>query len=336
MIRSFAAVMAGVAWLAAGPVPAQTLDAVAERERLNCGIDTDLVGFASRDASGNWNGFDIAFCRAVAGAVLGDPQAVDITLLEGERPLDALRSGEIDLVARASTYTRDLDPEFDLVGVSYYDGQGFIVPKESGITSARELDEAQICVRPDSTDEEGLEDFFGVNEIRYRAVDVAGTADALEKYSAGDCEAYTTDAAALAASRATFESPQDHVILPEIITKEPLGPLVRHDDDRWTDVVRWVLQALIAAEEYQITSANITDLAGSSDDPRINRLLGDEGDLGGKIGLPADWAVRAIEAGGNYGEIFERYIGELTPIGLNRGLNAQWTDGGLLYAPPFR
>ncbi|TCP40461.1 amino acid ABC transporter substrate-binding protein [Rhodovulum marinum] len=328
-----------VASLVAGGAAAATLDDVKARGKLNCGTNTGLVGFAAPDANGDWQGFDVAVCRAVAAAVLGDQSAVEFVPTTGKTRFTALASGEIDVLARNTTWTfsRDVDLKFTFIGVNYYDGQGFMVPKSLGVSSAKELDGATVCIQTGTTTELNLADFFRVNNISYEPVPIETNAEAQQQYLAGACDAYTTDASGLAATRATFEDPTAHVILPEIISKEPLGPLVRHGDDEWADIVRWTLNALIAAEEYGVTSANIDELAANpTSNPEINRLLGTEGNLGEMLGLPADWAVKAIKAGGNYGELFEKHIGENTPIGLARGLNAQWTDGGLMYAPPFR
>src|SRR6056297_2581514 len=326
-----------VAGLTAGVAGAATLDDVKARGKLNCGVTTGLVGFAAPDANGEWQGFDVGVCRAVAAAVLGDPTAVEFVPTTGKTRFTALASGEIDLLSRNTTwtFTRDVDLKFEFVGINYYDGQGFIVPRELGVTSARELDGATVCIQTGTTTELNLADFFRSNNISYEPVPIETSAEAQQQYLAGACDTYTTDASGLAAVRATFESPGDHVILPEIVSKEPLGPLVRHGDNEWGDIARWVLNALIAAEELGITSANIEELTGGTSNPEINRLLGTEGNFGELLGLEADWAVKAISVNGNYGEIFETYIGENTPIGLARGLNAQWTDGGLMYAPPF-
>ncbi|WP_116087005.1 amino acid ABC transporter substrate-binding protein [Tropicimonas sp. IMCC34011] len=327
--------------LTAGIASAQseTLQEVQDRGTLNCGVSTGLTGFSSPNSNGEWEGFDVAVCRAVAGAVLGDPQAVEFVPTTGQTRFTALSSGEIDILARNTTWTfsRDNDLKFEFTGVNYYDGQGFIIPKDLGVSSAKELDGATVCIQTGTTTELNLADYFRSNNMEYEPVPIETNAEAQQQYLAGACDVYTTDASGLAATRATFEDPSAHVILPEIISKEPLGPLVRHGDNEWGDIVRWTLNALIAAEEYGVTSANVQDMASATgDNPEVNRLLGTEGDLGAMIGLDADWAVQAILAGGNYGEIFERNIGETTPVGLARGLNAQWTDGGLLYAPPFR
>ena len=327
-----------VAGLAAGAAAAGTLDDVKARGKLNCGVTTGLVGFAAPDANGVWNGFDVGMCRAVAAAVFGDPTAVEFVPTTGKTRFTALASGEVDMLARNTTwtFTRDVDLKFEFVGVNYYDGQGFMVPKELGVTSAKELDGATVCIQTGTTTELNLADFFRSNNISYEPVPIETNAEAQQQYLAGACDVYTTDASGLAATRASFEDPTAHVVLPEIISKEPLGPLVRHGDNEWGDVVRWTLNALVAAEELGVTSANIDELAKGTNNPEINRLLGSEGTLGEMLGLSADWAVKAIKAGGNYGELFEKNIGENTPIGLARGLNAQWTDGGLLYSPPFR
>ncbi|MDQ2093857.1 amino acid ABC transporter substrate-binding protein [Rhodalgimonas zhirmunskyi] len=328
-----------VAGLAAGAAAAGTLDDVKARGKLNCGVSTGLAGFSAPDANGEWGGFDVAVCRAVAASVLGDPKAVEFVPTTGKTRFTALASGEIDVLARNTTWTfsRDVDLKFTFVGVNYYDGQGFMVPKALGVSSAKELDGATVCIQTGTTTELNLADFFRSNNISYEPVPIETNAEAQQQYLAGACDVYTTDASGLAATRATFENPGDHVVLPEIISKEPLGPLVRHGDDEWGDIVRWTLNALVAAEELGITSANVKDMASKAgNNPEINRLLGTEGNLGAMFGLSPDWAVNAIAAAGNYGEIFAKNIGEDTPIGLSRGLNAQWTNGGLIYSPPFR
>jgi len=328
-----------VAGLAAGAAAAGTLDDVKARGKLNCGVTTGLVGFAAPDANGEWGGFDVGVCRAVAAAVLGDPTAVEFVPTTGKTRFTALASGEIDMLARNTTWTfsRDVDLKFEFVGINYYDGQGFMVPKDLGVSSAKELDGATVCIQTGTTTELNLADFFRSNSMNYEPVPIETNAEAQQQYLAGACDVYTTDASGLAATRAAFEDPSGHVLLPEIVSKEPLGPLVRHGDNEWGDVVRWTLNALIAAEELGVTSANISEMAAeATNNPEINRMMGTEGNLGEMLGLEADWAVKAISAGGNYGELFEKNIGENTPVGLARGLNAQWTDGGLLYSPPFR
>jgi len=326
------------AGLAAGLAGAATLDDVKARGELNCGVSSGLAGFSNPDANGVWTGFDVAVCRAVAAAVLGDPMKVKFVPTTGQTRFTALASGEIDMLSRNTTWTfsRDADLKFTFVGVNYYDGQGFMIRKDMGVSSAKELDGATVCIQTGTTTELNLADFFKVNGMAYEPVPIETNAEAQQQYLAGACDVYTTDASGLAATRATFADPENHILLPEIISKEPLGPLVRHGDDQWGDIVRWSLNALTAAEEYGVTSANIEELAKGTNNPEINRLLGTEGDLGAMIGLDKDWAKRAIMAGGNYGEIVAAHIGESTPIGLARGLNAQWTQGGLIYSPPFR
>ena len=330
-----------VAALSAGTVLAaegDTLQEVQSRDVLNCGVNTGLVGFAAPDASGNWTGFDVAFCKAVAAAVLGDPGKVNYVPTTGQTRFTALSSGEVDLLARNSTWTfqRDTDLRLDFIGINYYDGQGFMVRKDLGVSSAKELDGATICIQTGTTTELNLADYFRANNMNYQPVNIDSNAEGEQQYLAGACDAYTTDASGLAATRAAFADPENHIILPEIVSKEPLGPAVRHGDSNWGDIVRWTLYALIAAEEYGVTSANIDELARSSNNPEVQRLLGSSDSLGAMIGLDDEWALRAIKAGGNYGEIFAATIGEQTPIGLARGLNAQWTQGGLMYAMPFR
>jgi len=329
--------LAGAA-LAAGMATAGTLEDVQARGTLNCGVSTGVNGFGAPDANGVWQGFDVAICRAVAAAVLDDPMAVNFVPTTGQTRFTALASGEIDMLARNTTWTisRDVDLSFTFVGVNYYDGQGFIINRDRDVSSATELDGATICVQTGTTTELNLADFFRVNNMAYETVPVETNAEAQQQYLAGACDSYTTDASGLAATRAAFETPGDHVILPEIISKEPLGPLVRHGDEQWGDIVRWTLNALIAAEELGVTSTNLEQMAAGTDNPEINRMLGSEGALGEMLGLDADWAQRAIAVAGNYGEVFAANIGEQTPVGLARGLNAQWTQGGLMYAPPFR
>jgi len=329
---------ATVAGLAAGAAMAGTVDDVKARGKLNCGVSTGLVGFAAPDANGEWQGFDVALCRAVAAAVLSDANAVEFVPTTTKTRFTALASGEIDMLARNTTWTfsRDADLKFEFTGVNYYDGQGFMVPKALGVSSAKELDGARVCIQTGTTTELNLADFFRSNNISYEPVPIETNAEAQQQYLAGACDVYTTDASALAATRATFENPDEHILLPEIISKEPLGPLVRHGENEWGDVVRWTLNALITAEELGVTSANIDEMAAGSNNPEVDRLLGTEGNLGEMLGLDAQWAQRAIKVGGNYGELFAKNIGAETPIGLARGLNAQWTEGGLLYSPPFR
>ncbi|MDC0738345.1 amino acid ABC transporter substrate-binding protein [Cognatishimia sp. SS12] len=330
---------ATVACLSAGAAAAGTLDDVKARGKLNCGVTTGVVGFSAPNAEGVWEGFDVDVCRAVAAAVLGDSTAVEFVPTTPKTRFTALSAGEIDMLSRVTTWTlsRDADLKFTFVGVNYYDGQGFMVPKELGVSSAKELDGATVCIQTGTTTELNLADFFRSNNISYEPVPIETVAEAQQQYLAGSCDVFTTDASQLASTRATFETPGDHTILGDIISKEPLGPTVRHGDDEWADVVRWSYNTLVAAEELGITSANIATLAGEkTDNPEINRLLGHEGSMGEMLGLDADWAVRIISAVGNYGESFERHLGGQSAIGLARGLNALWTEGGLQYSPPVR
>ena len=334
----FFGAFAAVAALA-GMASAGTLEDVKARGELLCGSNAGLAGFSAPDANGVYQGFDVAMCRAIAAAVLGDPMKVKVVPLSSETRFTALSAGEVDLLARTSTWTfsRDTDLKLDFVAVNYYDGQGFMVKKALGVSSAKELDGATVCIQTGTTTELNLADYFKSNGMTYQPVPLKDNAEAEQQYSAGACDVYTTDATGLAATRATFSDASEHVILPEIISKEPLALVVRHGDNQWADIVRFTFDALIAAEEFGITSANVEEMsAAAGTNPEINRLLGTEGELGAMMGLDKDWAKRAVLAGGNYGEIFEANIGASTPIALSRGLNALWTQGGLQYSPPFR
>ncbi|WP_299131608.1 amino acid ABC transporter substrate-binding protein [uncultured Amaricoccus sp.] len=324
--------------LGAGAASAATLADVKARGTLKCGTNTGLAGFAAPDANGYWKGFDTSVCRALAAAILGDQDKIEFIPTTGETRFTALASGEIDVLVRNSTwtFTRDTDLKLDFVAVNYYDGQGFMVKKALGVTSAKDLDGATVCIQTGTTTELNLADFFKANGMTYQPVPIQTEAEASQQFQAGACDAYTTDASGLAAARAAYSAPDDYMILPEIISKEPLGPVVRHGDNQWGDIVRWTLFALVAAEEYGVTKANIEEMATTSQNPEVKRLLGSEGDLGKLIGLDKEWAKRAIAANGNYGEIFAANIGEGTPSNIARGLNAQWYEGGLQYAPPFR
>ena len=288
--------------------------------------------------TGRWSGFEAAYCRALAAAVLGDPDKVSFVTLTGKTRFPALASGEVDILSRNTTWTfsRDVDLGFTFVGINYYDGQGFLGRRELGVESAIELDGASICIQTGTTTELNLADFFRVNGITYEPVPLETNAEARAAYQAERCDVYTTDVSGLAATKSTFDEPEAHMVYPEIISKEPLGPLVRHGDDQWADIARWVLNALITAEELGVNQANVAKMANGSDHPEINRMLGSEGSLGEMLGLDAEWAVRAIAAEGNYAEIFEKYLGAGSPLGLPRGLSALYRDGGILYSPPFR
>ena len=322
----------------AADVYASTLDHVRAAGTLRCGINPGLPGFSHTDDAGRWSGFEAAYCRALAAAVLGDPDKISFVTLTGKTRFPALASGEVDILSRNTTWTfsRDVDLGFTFVGINYYDGQGFLGHRELGVESATELDGASICIQTGTTTELNLADFFRVNGITYEPVPLETNAEARAAYKAGRCDVYTTDVSGLAATKSTFDDPDAHMIYPEIVSKEPLGPLVRHGDDQWADVGRWVLNALITAEELGVTQANVIELAKGTDHPEINRMLGSEGSLGEMLGLDAQWAVRAIAAEGNYAEIFERHLGAGSPLGLPRGLSALYNDGGALYSPPFR
>ena len=327
-----------VSALAAGIATAGTLDDIKARGQLICGSNVGLTGFGAPDASGNYAGFDVDLCKAVAAAVLGDATKVKYVPTTGETRFTALSSGEVDLLVRNSTwtYSRDTDLKFDFVAVNYYDGQGFMVKKDLGVTSAKDLNGATICIQTGTTTELNLADYLKSNNMTYTPVTIADDAEGQRQYAAGACDSYTTDASGLAATRATLPDPENHIILPEIISKEPLGPVVRHGDNNWGDIVRWTFYALVTAEEKGITKANVEEMATTSQDPEVRRLLGVEGDMGPMMGLDKDWAKRAIATSGNYGEIFAANIGEATPIKLARGLNELWSKGGLMYSPPFR
>ena len=318
---------------------AGTLDDVRAKGHVQCGINTGLTGFAFTDDQGNWQGFDVALCQGVAAAVFGDASSVKFTNLTGKTRFEALKAGEVDMLSRNTTwtYSRDVDLKLTFLGVNYYDGQGFIVPASLGVSSATELEGASVCIQTGTTTELNLADFFRSNNMNYEPVPIETNAEARQNYLAGRCDVYTTDRSGLAATRASLDDPENHVVLPEIISKEPLGPLVRHGDDEWGDVVRWTLNVLIIAEEKGITKENVRAMAAETQkDAEMNRMFGTEGEYGAMLGLSADWVVNVIAAVGNYGEIFEQYLGVNTDIGLERGVNALWTDGGLIYAPPYR
>ncbi|MBC8338732.1 MAG: amino acid ABC transporter substrate-binding protein [Alphaproteobacteria bacterium] len=316
---------------------AGTLEDVKARGVLNCIVNTGLPGFSYTDKSGRWKGFDADMCRSVAAAVLGDGEKVKYIPATGKTRFTLLNSKEGDVIFRNTTWTfvRDVDVKLNFIHTTYYDGQGFIIRKSKGVKHAKELDGATVCIQTGTTTELNLADYFRANKITYKPVPIESNEEARKNYLADRCDTYTTDASGLAATRATFDNSGDHLILPEIISKEPLGPVVRHGDDQWADIVRWTVYALIAGEEHGVTAAN-ADAMASKKNPATARLLGSEGTLGTMIGLDKDWAKRAIKSQGNYAEIFERNLGTKTNIGLARGLNAHYKNGGLQYSPPFR
>ncbi len=321
-----------------GPALAGKLDEVRDRGSLKCGVSTGVVGFSAPDADGVWQGFDVGMCRAVAAAVLGDPMAVEFIPQTSKTRFSALASGEIDMLSRTTTwtYSRDSDLNVEFAGVNFYDGQGFLVSNELGVASALELDGATVCIKTGTTSELNLADYFRTNGMEFDPVPVETDAEAIQQLLANSCDVFSTDSSKLNAHRASLETPDAYSILPEIISKEPLGPAVLHGDQQWGDIVRWTLNALLTAEELGVTAANVDDMATNSANPEVRRLLGTEGELGAMLDMSADWAQHAIKAGGNYGELFDNTIGANSPIGMERGNNALWTEGGLQYSPPFR
>ena len=318
--------------------PKGTLRSVRSKGFVHCGVGTGLPGFSNPDARGRWTGIDVDVCRAVAAAVVGDANKVRYTPLSAKERFTALQSGEIDVLSRNTTWTlvRDTALGLDFAGVTYYDGQGFMVRKALGVKSARELDGASVCINAGTTTELNLADFFRSNNMRYLPVVFETASEVFAAYDANRCDVYTTDRTGLAAQRTRLKTPGAHLILPETISKEPLGPVVRHGDDQWADVVRWSLRAMIAAEQYGVNSRNVDRMRASTTNPDARRLLGGEGEIGPRLGLDRDRAYRIVSQVGNYGESFQRNLGSDTALGLSRGLNALWSKGGLMYSPPLR
>jgi general L-amino acid transport system substrate-binding protein len=316
---------------------AETLETVKSRGVLNCGANGQLPGFGIPDAQGNWTGFDVDYCRAIAAAIFNDPTKVKFVPLTAKDRFTALQSGDVDVLARNTTWTSSRDTQLGLnaTAVNYYDGQGFIVRKMLKVNSALELGDASVCVQQGTTTELNLADYFRSNRMRLKTVTFATLDEALRAYDSGRCDSLTTDASGLYSVRLKLAKADDHVVLPEIISKEPLTPFVRHGDDQWFDIVRWVHFALLNAEELNVSRANVDEQL-KSDNPEIKRLLGTEGNFGEQFGLTKDWAYRIIKHVGNYGEIFERNLGQGSPLKITRGLNALWTKGGIQYAPPIR
>ncbi|MGC6440194.1 MAG: amino acid ABC transporter substrate-binding protein, partial [Candidatus Puniceispirillaceae bacterium] len=312
-------------------------DDVKAKGFVQCGVSQGLPGFSNADDSGNWTGLDVDLCRAVAAAVFGDGSKVKFTPLSAKQRFTALSSGEVDILSRNTTWTMTRDTQLGLnfAGVNYYDGQGMMVPKALGATSAMELDGANICTNTGTTTELNITDYFRTNNMSFNLVAFEKADEVVAAYDAGRCDVYTTDRSGLAAQRGKLTNPDAHVVLPEIISKEPLGPVVRQGDDQWFNIVRWTLNALINAEEMGVTAANAMEMAGS-DNPALKRLLGTEGNFGAELGLSNDWAKNAIMAVGNYGESYERNVGPNTPLKLARGVNALWNQGGIMYAAPLR
>ena len=336
---TFVAASALAVAASSGPAQAGAIfDAIKDKGFIQCGVSTGLAGFSNPDDAGNWSGIDVDVCRAIAAAVFGDAEAVKFTPLTSKERFTALQSGEVDVLSRNTTWTlnRDSALGLDFVGVTYYDGQGFMVPKELGVNSALELDGASVCVQTGTTTELNLADYFRANNMSFTPVVFERPDEARAAYEQGRCDAYTTDQSGLYAQRTGLANPADHIVLPEVISKEPLGPVVRHGDNEWGDIVRWTLYAMLEAEEFGVNSQNVDDMKANSDNPGVRRLLGVEGDMGQGLGLPNDWGYQIIKQVGNYGEIFERNVGMSTPLQIERGLNALWTDGGLQYAMPVR
>jgi len=316
----------------------KTLKNTQKKGFVRCGVSQGLPGFSNADASGNWTGVDVDVCRAVAAAVLGDANKVKFTPLSAKERFTALTSGEIDILSRNTTWTlsRDADIGLTFVGVNFYDGQGFMVRKSSGITSTSDFKSGlSACVNIGTTTELNMRDFFTANGITYEPVVFEKADEVVAAYDSGRCDTYTTDKSGLAAQRTKLADPSAHVVLPETISKEPLGPVTREGDENWSDIVRWSLNVMIEAEELGITSAN-ADAMKTSENPAIKRLVGSEGETGAALALDQEWSLRIIKQVGNYGESYERNVGPDTPVGLSRGPNAQWINGGILYANPTR
>ncbi|MEM7776693.1 MAG: amino acid ABC transporter substrate-binding protein [Pseudomonadota bacterium] len=332
------AVAAITAFSATSALAGASLDAVVKRGELICGVNTGLGGFSIPDSAGKWTGLDVDVCKAVAAAILKDASKVKFVPLTAQQRFTALQTGEVDILSRNTTWTltRDTSLGLNFAGVSYYDGQGFMVPKKLNVKSAKELDGATVCVQPGTTTELNLADYFRANGMSFTPVVIEKLQEVNAAFFSGRCDVYTTDASGLASIRkndAPNGKSEDYVILPEIISKEPLGPVVRHGDDQFFDIVKWTLNALIEAEEYGVTAANAADMAKSSKNPGVQRLLGTTPGMGKALGLDEQWALRAISAVGNYGEIWKKNI---EPLGLPRGVNNLWTQGGIMYAPPAR
>ena len=313
------------------------LETVKERGYIVCGVNSGLPGFAAQDEEGNWTGLDVDFCRAVSAAVFGDADKVEYIGLNSAQRFPTLASKSIDILSRNTTWTisRDVNLMFEFAGVSYYDGQGFLIPTELGITSATQLDGAFVCITPETTSELNLNDYFAEQNMAYMPVYVEGNKDAKAKLFAGECDVFTTDASGLASARAGADNPEDWVVLPEIISKEPLGPLVRQGDQEWEDVVRWTHFIMVNAEEAGITMYNV-DMMLTAKSKEIKRILGVEGYIGPMLGLGMKFGYNIIKQVGNYGESFDRNVGPDTPLALERGLNNLWNNGGILYVPPIR
>ena len=316
---------------------ADVLRAVKDRGALNCGVSEGLYGFSARDKDGNWSGFDVDLCRAVAAAIFNDASKVNYMPLESSRRFEALQSGSIDVLSRNTTWTmsRDIGLGLSFTATNYYDGQGFLVRRAMNKDTALDLDGAKVCVQTGTTTELNLADYFRANKMKYDVLASPSAEAAIKGYDSGTCNVFTADVSQLFAIRLLLSKPDEHVILPDVISKEPLGPVVRQDDLQWFNIVKWVQFAMVNAEELGVTSQSI-DEALKSEKPDVKRLLGTDGNYGEKLGLTADWAARVIRFVGNYGEVYERTIGVGSALGIPRGINQLWTKGGILYAPPIR
>ena len=314
-----------------------TLDAVKAKGYVQCGVTGGVPGFSAPDANNIWTGLEVDYCRSLAAAIFNNPDNVRYTPLTSQERFTALSAGEIDVLSRTTTWTMSRDTQLGIsfVGTMFYDGQGFMVRKADGIASALDLSGAAICIESGTTTELNAADYFAANKLESNTVVFVDQDEVVKAYEDGRCDVYTTDSSALAAERSKFANPDDHIILPEIISKEPLGPVVRQGDSGWFNIARWTYFALLEAEELGVTQANVDEMLGS-DNPAIKRLLGVEGDFGTPLGLTKDWAYQIIKHIGNYGESYDRHVGPSTPIGLARGLNALWKDGGIQYSPPIR
>ena len=323
--------------LASVGAQADTLKTVKDRGMLACGVSQGLPGFSSPDDKGNWTGIDVDVCRAVAAAIFNDPTKIKFVPLSAKDRFTALQSGEIDVLSRNTTWTlsRDTSLGVNFAGVTYYDGQVFMVKKALKVNSALELNSASVCVQTGTTTEQNLADYFKANKMKYEVIAFAGADETVKAYESGRCDVYTTDVSGLYAERLKLANPADHVVLPEVISKEPLGPMVRHGDDQWFDIVKWTLFALVTAEELGVTQANVDEMA-KSDKPEFKRAFGTDGNLGEQLGLTKDWFSRIVKAVGNYGEVYERNVGAGSKLQIARGLNQLWNKGGLQYAPPIR
>ena len=325
------------AGLSTGAATAQTLKTVKDRGLLSCGVSQGLPGFSAPDDKGNWTGLDVDVCRAISAAIFNDPSKVKFVPLSAKDRFTALQSGEIDVLSRNTTWTvsRDTSLGANFTGVTYYDGQGFLVKKSLKVNSALELNSASVCVQTGTTTEQNLADYFKGNNMKYEVIAFGSADETVKAYESGRCDVFTTDVSQLYAQRLKLANPADHAVLPEVISKEPLGPMVRHGDDQWFDIVKWTLFAMVTAEEMGVTQKNVDEMA-KSDKPDFKRVFGTDGNLGEQLGLTKDWVSRVVKAVGNYGESFDRNVGAGSPLGIARGLNQLWNKGGIQYAPPIR